>query len=440
MALKPFSRHSKTEADTEAVLDEDDGVDQFFSKGPRPFSNESRPPQEAADQNPVPVAQPIDAPESADAGWYPDASDLELKRYWDGHHWTGQTMKVVPERRRTGGPVSAPTPDPAPASQSSSGAVVRAPDLLMPSQISVPEQPAVPEQAVAPEQAVVPDLPVVPNQIAVPEEPDRSPSLEAASTAPEVTIPPSVEAETVSPNPVQPPAAPAPSFGQTAEAGNGTQAGAARSAQDSVATTESTQNTDRAMATTMTKSPPEANREADRWFAEVARAVQRAQETESPEAWEEASRVAVVVSEVAQTMRVMAVAQLEAQAAAQRAQEATQSAALAEKSAAEANDTVTQTAKTARIAADEAQAAARAAEEAKRIAERAALQVPKSAGLAKVAAQVAADAEITAKGIGEIVAKARLANTQEAWSEALGLVTRGSETIRDLTNGSDTAV
>ena len=422
MALKPFARHSKSEADTETVPDEDDAVDQFFSNSPRPFANESRPaatPPEAADENPVPVAQPVEAPEFADAGWYPDASDPELKRYWDGHHWTGQTMQVIPERRGTDEIGTAPAMNPTQTDRSSTGPVAPATDLLVPGQT------------------------VAPGQTVVPSHPEPLPTIETpatASTAPDVTTPSSIGAGTVSPSPVEPPPAPPSSFGSTVDTGGGVQARAARPLQDSDRDSEVAKNPDAAAVVTAAKSPPEAKSEADTWFAEVARAVGRAQETESPEAWQEAARVALVVSEVAQTMRAMAEAELEAQTAAQTAQEARQNAALAEKRAVEANGTVAQTARTAQIAADEARAAAQAADEAKRIAERAAEEVPKSAGMAKVAAQVAADAADNAKGIGEIVAKARVANTQEAWTEALGLVTMRPERTRGLSNGSDPTV
>jgi len=416
MALRPFARHSKTEADTETVPDEDDGVDQFFSNSPRPFSNETRPaatPPEAADENRNPVAQPVEASESADAGWYPDASDPGLKRYWDGHHWTGQTMQITPERRGTGEIATAPATNPTQTDRSSTGPVVRATDLLVPNQTVVPDQP----------------------------EPLPLPTIETSanvSTAPDVTIPSSIGAGTVIPSPLEPAPAPPSSFGSNVDTGDRAQAGAARPPQESATVTESTKNSDTVV--TAAKSSPEAKSEADKWFAEVARAVGRAQETESPEAWQEAARVALVVSEVAQTMRAMAEAELEAQTAAQRAQAARQSAALAEKKAVEANGTVAQTARTAQIAADEARAAAQAADEAKRIAERAAEEVPKSAGMAKVAAQVAADAANSAKRIGEIVAKARLTNTQEAWTQALGLVAMRTETTRGLSNGSDATV
>ncbi len=442
MALRPFTRHSKSEADAETALDEDDGVDQFFSKGPRPFSNESRPastPQGEADQNRIPATQSVEAPETANAGWYPDASDPELKRYWDGHHWTGQTMKVIPERRQTSGPVSAPVPDATPVDQSSSGAVVRATDLLMPNQPVVPDRVVVPEKTVVPSQTVVPDQVVVPEKTVVTDQPDRLPSVEAASTAPELTIPSSGEEATVRPHSAQP-TAPAPSVGANADARGVARTGAPKPVQGDPPSIEPREIADMTVEADTATTPPEANREADRWFAEVARAVGRAQETESPEDWEEAARVAIVVSEVAQTMRVMAEAELHAQAAAHSAQEATQKAALAEKQAAEANGTVTETARTARIAADEARAAAQTAEEARRTAERAAEEVPRSAGLARVAVQEAAKAVGNAKGIGEIVAKARLANTQEAWNEALGLVTTKSETARDLTGGADSTV
>ncbi len=170
--------------------------------------------------------------------------------------------------------------------------------------------------------------------------------------------------------------------------------------------------------------------EADKWFAEIARAAGRAQEMDTPEAWQEMARVAGVVSELAQTMRVVAEAELEAETAARTAEEAARQAELAKKTASEANETVAQAANSARAAADQATKAARAADEAGRAAEQAAREVPRSAESAKSAAQVAAEAERNAKGIGEIVAAARLANTQEAWTDALRLVTERSTTGR----------
>lgn len=97
MALKHFSRHPKNPTDDEATPEEVGGLDQFFSHGARPGGTSSN----SVDQGEIVVGQEESAPvpvvETAEAGWYADASDPQTKRYWDGHHWTGQTMRVVLE-------------------------------------------------------------------------------------------------------------------------------------------------------------------------------------------------------------------------------------------------------------------------------------------------------------------------------------------------------
>ncbi|MGO8872008.1 MAG: hypothetical protein ACLQPH_11525 [Acidimicrobiales bacterium] len=180
------------------------------------------------------------------------------------------------------------------------------------------------------------------------------------------------------------------------------------------------------------RSGQETVDEANHWAEETERAVARARQAGSPEAWQEVSRVAVVVSELAQAMEAVAHARIAAEKAAQAAQEAAQQANVANKMVIDANQTVQSTAKAVEIAANEARAAEKAAAEARRASEQAALEAPRSAELAKVAAQVAADAERKAKVIDEIIAKARAANTARAWSEAVKLVSAKEKTPQDF--------
>ncbi len=107
MALRPFTRHPKNPTDDEATPEEEGGIDQFFSHGARPGGTSSN----SVDQGGSAAAQLDVTPlvDAADAGWYADASDPQIKRYWDGHHWTGQTMRVVQEDA----PASKPAGDPA---------------------------------------------------------------------------------------------------------------------------------------------------------------------------------------------------------------------------------------------------------------------------------------------------------------------------------------
>ena len=92
MALRRFTRHPKNPPDDEVTPDAGGGPDQFSSNGAGPEGGSSN----SVGKSPTVVAQPNPGGvvDPTDAGWYVDASDPQTKRYWDGHHWTGQTIRV----------------------------------------------------------------------------------------------------------------------------------------------------------------------------------------------------------------------------------------------------------------------------------------------------------------------------------------------------------
>ena len=120
MALRPFGRNPKSGEEAEPTPDEESEVDQFFSAERRRRGN--RP---ADDTHPSETGQSGDAgprddaavagqvPAIADygvAGWYPDADDPGLMRYWDGFHLTGQVLHVharASDAEEGGGPTQA---------------------------------------------------------------------------------------------------------------------------------------------------------------------------------------------------------------------------------------------------------------------------------------------------------------------------------------------
>ena len=162
--------------------------------------------------------------------------------------------------------------------------------------------------------------------------------------------------------------------------------------------------------------------ESEEWASRASRAFALAQKAGTPEAWQDASDVAEVLVQVAETMRVAADASLDAERAATRAREAAEQAAGAERKAEQARRTVQETARAAQSAADEAKSAERLATEARQTADLVGREAPKAAEAAKIAAEVADEVGQTSKGISEIVARARSANTPEAWKEACALV------------------
>ena len=64
----------------------------------QPTAQEREQPEGAADP-----ATEVATPVQGDPGWYPDAAEPGLMRYWDGFHMTGQTVRLNP-------PPPAPTP------------------------------------------------------------------------------------------------------------------------------------------------------------------------------------------------------------------------------------------------------------------------------------------------------------------------------------------
>ncbi len=91
MAPLPFSRRPKDTGEQDAPGSPNE-VAQFFSNDPRPDEQSA----ELAPSDPVRALQvpAVAMQEHADAGWYPDATDPGLMRYWDGFHLTGQVMHV----------------------------------------------------------------------------------------------------------------------------------------------------------------------------------------------------------------------------------------------------------------------------------------------------------------------------------------------------------
>jgi hypothetical protein len=164
-----------------------------------------------------------------------------------------------------------------------------------------------------------------------------------------------------------------------------------------------------------------AAEEATSWAEQTERAVTKAQALGTPEAWQEAARVAAVVAEVAQTMQAAADATQLAGQTAKEAEDAAERAQAAARKVSDARRSAERTAKAAQEAAEAAKAAERAAAEAKQTAEQSAQEAPKLAEAARLAAQAAAGAGRKAQGLEEIVAKATTANTPESWSEALRL-------------------
>ncbi|HYA68059.1 MAG TPA: hypothetical protein VED63_04920, partial [Acidimicrobiales bacterium] len=157
----------------------------------------------------------------------------------------------------------------------------------------------------------------------------------------------------------------------------------------------------------------------DRNLAEEAkRALARARTVETPEAWQEAARVATLMAHMAQTMQVVTDAKQTAKQMAQAAERGTQQAEAAAQAALEAQRVEERAVAAAKDAAQVAQDAAKAATEAMHSAERATQAAPAIARAAETAAEAAADARRNAHEIEELVARAMATNTPEAWREA----------------------
>jgi hypothetical protein len=460
MAPRPFARHQKESAEEKPPSKGANGVAQFFLSDPRPDvqapeSPESPGSPESAqsvedvrpDQAPSEQVPSIVLEDHAGAGWYPDSVDPGLMRYWDGFHLTGQVMHVharVGEAGATAPARATPGVDePSGADRSSTHSPVRATDPVAPasSQFTPPHElrsvasggqvPAFPpppsvgfdpgagtesalNRSVAPEQSRR-EQPVDPNDVfsAV-----RGIGMAEDETDDDGTDDTDGTDETDETGGSGADQAPDASVSGASESENGHRFGVAPPATGS--------------SRPMGSQGPED--ETGFWVQETERAVAKARSVGTPQAWQEASRAAVVVSEMAQTMQAAADAAQEAAAMDRAAQEAAERADVAARKASDANQSVQRTAQAAegaaeaaRVAEQEAVEARRAAAEAKQTAEETAQAAPKLAEEARLAAQAATGAEHKRQGLDQIVARACTAHTPTAWSEALRLSSQAME-------------
>ena len=472
MALRPFARNPKTGEDEveETSPDAANDVDQFFSNDRRRRGSR-QPDGHQGDEARSDAAQPVEAEgagqvpatvDYGDAGWYPDAEDPGLMRYWDGFHLTGQVLHV--HSRAT----DAEAVDRPPVSAEAevgrrAGDVPQASDAELASSVeSLP--PMNQEEGVF----LPPSLTlVVPSPGGTPPVPESTPeSGETASGQADDEVEDEADIEVqdaddevrdeADDEPVdehdaqdetdeldEPDEQDEPADGldehdehdehdaedepvdeQAEELADETEA------PDGAVTTLDRDDSDRRgrdlsqpLVSRSGASPitGEAAGEANRWAKEAATAVARATTAGSPESWKEAARIAAVVSEMTQTLQAAAEADRTATQLAQAAGEAASRARAAEQKSADANRAVQQAQRAADEADSAAQRARRAAVSAKESAERASQAVPGLVEAEKVAAAAAADAQRKAQSLGQIVGTASKADTPTAWSEALRL-------------------
>jgi hypothetical protein len=163
----------------------------------------------------------------------------------------------------------------------------------------------------------------------------------------------------------------------------------------------------------------EVNGAVAQWVDQTEKAVARARDIGTPTAWRTAAQAAVVVAEMAQTMRVTTHAHAIAEQLAYASEIAAEDAHRATQAAADAGREADLKTRAAEEAEQAAQVASLAAATARRKTEQAAQVAPKAVEMARVAAQAAAEARSVADQLDEVVGKARQANTPEAWSQAL---------------------
>ena len=374
MALRHSQRQPKKTSEEEAAPDGLDQIDQFFSNDPRPDhpSPDDARPDEAA----VPQIPAVTMPDHSGAGWYPDATDPGVMRYWDGFHLTGQTMQVEPTEPRGDEPAES-APDTATVEFEGSS-------INEASWFTDPQAAGRPQTA--------PFVGESPAGVGHNEEGVAPPPPSSGQLTPGPGVPPAVAVTSLNPD-HGPPELPV-SKGETwtAMRGDGGNLRAPLGKVDS-------------------REAPPSHAGADvtgNWAEKTEQAVARARAAGTPEAWQAAAQAAVVVSELARTM--------EAEVSALQAAE--------------------QTGKAAQEAEEAAKVAAQAAADAKQTAEQTAQAAPQVAEVARVAAQVAADAKHKAEGLEAIVATARAADTPAAWSEALGLAAVAMETREELVSGA----
>lgn len=428
MAPRPFSRHQKESAE-ESASNEANVVAQFFADFPRSDdpsavagggAQPNAMPSEQVPSEPVPS---VVLEDHAGAGWYPDATDPGLMRYWDGFHLTGQVMHVharqgearpeaaAPETARVGVSLSVvessdvdESPD---VDDSSTGSALRATDLLAPT----PSHPA---------RSAFPPPPPAGADPAAGAQPAVITSLDFKRSGPERQFEPNEAFAAVR------------GIGLADAESNETEGGE----RPGGLVTGATDTADRgghdatAPATPLSGAAGSqaAEDQAGHWAEETGRAVAEARALGTPQAWQEASRIAVVVSELARTMQSATDAAQEAARLDQVAREAAQRADVAAQKASDANLSVEQASKAAEAAAEAARVAEQKATEARQAAaaarqtaEEMAQSAPKLAEEARMAAEAATRAEQKRQGLEKIVARASTANTPAAWTEALKL-------------------
>ncbi len=461
MGLRPFARHPKQKVERGETTPEGlNQVAQFFSGDLHPEDPAAavgQPDQQLAQQVPSVVLE-----QHRGAGWYPDAADPGMMRYWDGFHLTGQVMHVharageadAKAPTATTADAEAPTATTADAEEPSVNSSGRAIGTRATDQRAT-DKPAIDKPSIDKPSIDKPfsdlratDL-LAPFGSSLASAGETRPVAERSEKGADPT-PPSVgvnsplgappAAETNSIEPRHSPTAPSADRSH-----NGT---AALGLEDTEADDEETRggsavapdgfaghdrgNQDSTVPTGGSSGKPGrregAEDEAGHWAEQTERAVARARELGTPDAWKEAAQVALVVSEMAQIMQAAAEASQVAEDMDQAARVAAEEAEAAAQTASKAERSAKETAQAAQEAAEAAKAADQAADHAKRTAEVAAEAAPRLAEVAAVAAEAAAGAEHKARNLDEIVSRACTANTPAAWSEALSLSSKATKT------------
>jgi hypothetical protein len=427
MALRPSQRQPKKTSEEEAAPDGLDQIDQFFSNDPRPDhpSPDDARPDEAA----VPQIPAVTMPDHSGAGWYPDATDPGVMRYWDGFHLTGQTVQVEPTEPRGDEPAES-APDTATVEFEGSS-------INEASWFTDPQAAGRPQTA--------PFVGESPAGVGHNEEGVATPPHSSGQLTPGPGVPPAVAVTSLNPD-HGPPELPV-SNGETWTAMRGVGGATASREEDeasaepapSIAESGDGGNLRAPLGKVDSREAPPSHAGADvtgNWAEKTEQAVARARAAGTPEAWQAAAQAAVVVSELARTMEAEVSALQAAEQTGKAAQEAEEAAKVAAQAAADAKQTVQRTVAAAHEAEEAAKVAAQAAADAKQTAEQTAQAAPQVAEVARVAAQVAADAKHKAEGLEAIVATARAADTPAAWSEALGLAAVAMETREELVSGA----